>query len=593
MTVVLDPGQFRCSALVAELADEWGDYLALNQGTCTAAYVYRQAIRCFATYVDERCEAPHVVSLAKDSPDPASLLREWMRHLPAGYPPGSVVPSRLAWHMRTLIRLRGERDETLLTDGLRRLLLAPTRVREGTTKELDEFSRSEKQAMIRAAWADVRALEERLARGQKMIEAAQGHPDQHGWLNPANLLWALAEGQMSFAELERLPSLKEWPQELREVAEWRGIRLVPAWCRYQLAVSLAGLLYLRAGDLQAFRLLLGAATGHSPEEITGLRVGDVEFTPSGVRLTLVKSRAHTVRHRLFSDHEIFADSRSGGPNAAEVIRRLLAVTQRARADSGLDPLFLRVSIAPGWKVRFASYDSNTRDLGFGNWVDSRGLDISKPRDLRRMRKSVKVEKAIAMRGVVSDIADDHTPETFLGHYAHGTTLHVISGRVVNNAQRAWLETALSGPTVVGEDAVADLAEPDARAFLGLSRDQAEQLIAGALDMGVTDCRDPLDSPYSKKGEVCAVAPLRCLECRNAFILPSNLPQLLLFADHLERLSHRLAPQHFHLLWGQSRTNLNAVLSERTAVEITAARRQIEEQRLSLQLPLAAHTEFDR
>jgi hypothetical protein len=151
-----------------------------------------------------------------------------------------------------------------------------------------------------------------------------------------------------------------------------------------------------------------------------------------------------------------------------------------------------------------------------------------------------VEKAIAMRGVVSDIADDHTPETFRGHYAHGTTLHVISGQVINHAQQSWLDAALAdptterndrdteerrgGPVALDEEAQRELGSSGVLETLtGLTREQAEQLRAGALDMGVTSCRDPFDSPYSKQGDLCVVAPLRCLECTNAFILPSNLP----------------------------------------------------------------------
>ena len=82
-------------------------------------------------------------------------------------------------------------------------------------------------------------------------------------------------------------------------------------------------------------------------------------------------------------------------------------------------------------------------------------------------------------------------------------------------------------------------------------------------MGLTQCSDPHNSPYGRPGELCPVAPLRCLECRNAWVLPSHLPQLLLFADHLDRLRLRLSPQHFAQLWGQSHANLQAVLAERT------------------------------
>ncbi|MGV9233522.1 hypothetical protein [Streptomyces nigra] len=84
----------------------------------------------------------------------------------------------------------------------------------------------------------------------------------------------------------------------------------------------------------------------------------------------------------------------------------------------------------------------------------------------------------------------------------------------------------------------------------------------------------LTSPFGRPGQMCPGAPTRCLECRNAFILPSILPQLLLFVAHLEQLRHRLAPRHFHALWGQSQANLTEVLGLRTNAEISRARQRI-------------------
>jgi hypothetical protein len=48
-------------------------------------------------------------------------------------------------------------------------------------------------------------------------------------------------------------------------------------------------------------------------------------------------------------------------------------------------------------------------------------------DIRRLRKSTKVEKAIAFGGRIADAANDHHEEVFRGHYAQGTTLRVMSG----------------------------------------------------------------------------------------------------------------------------------------------------------------------
>ncbi|MCQ4081953.1 hypothetical protein NGB36_15385 [Streptomyces sp. RB6PN25] len=556
---------------------------------------YRTAITRLATWVDEHCGTPEKVSLGAPEPDAAGLIREWSRGLPSGFKPGSMRPSLLGENIRTLIRLRAQREDAPLTDSLRRLLDGPMWVPLGRAQELDEFTLQERNAMVRAAWTDVRALEERLARGRALIAAADGHPKQFGY-TAANMLRALADGLMTMPEIgAALPRFAEWPQELIDLARMRGTPVKPNTAVWQLRSSLASLLYPRNGDYQAFRILLMAATGHTPEEVTGLNEDDVEFVPGGVHLTLTKMRARRVRHRMFRDREVALHTAHGRVSAPEVVRRLLAVTERVRADCGLEPapLFVSASVQARGEVRFLRFQTGNSDGRFGLWVQEHGLEVYGKLDIRRLRKTVKVEKAIALGGRVSDVADDHTEQTFWGHYAHGTTLHLISGDTITRAQRTWLDKALTGPMVVDQRAEDKLEVPEALDALGLTREEAEELRSGALDMGVTSCRDPFASPYSRPGDLCAVAPLRCLECRNAFILPSNLPQLLLFSDYLDGLRQRLTPRHFHALWGQSAANLTAVLAERSEIEIANARRQIDSQAMHLQLPLAAYTEFDQ
>ena len=226
-----------------------------------------------------------------------------------------------------------------------------------------------------------------------------------------------------------------------------------------------------------------------------------------------------------------------------------------------------------------------------DWLAAAGVTVDGAPDIRRLRKSTKVEKAIAFGGRIADVANDHHEEVFRGHYAQGTTLRMMSGRVIAAAQTHWFTMALEGPTVlISSTEVLDV--PEQAPALGLTREQAEDIRRGALNMGVTECSDPHNSPYGRSGELCPVAPLRCLECRNAWVLPSNLPQLLLFADHLDLLRLRLSPQHFAQMWGQSHANLQAVLAERTDEEKALARKHIEVGQVGLHLPLAANVEFD-
>ncbi|MFE1264206.1 hypothetical protein ACFW5X_27205, partial [Streptomyces albogriseolus] len=227
-----------------------------------------------------------------------------------------------------------------------------------------------------------------------------------------------------------------------------------------------------------------------------------------------------------------------------------------------------------------------------HWLASMDVEVRGAPHIGRLRKSVKVEKAIVTEGRVAAAADDHTEDTFANHYAQGTTLRIMSGRTITKAQQHWFDKALDrveGPTVVSDPAGVDQGLLEAS---GLSPQEAKDIMTGQLDMGVSHCKNPYQSPYSSPGELCAVAPLRCLECRNAWILPTNVPQLLLFKDHLQRLRRRLTPQVFNRLWGQSWVNLRAVLDERPHQELTQARQHIEAGEAALDLPLAAHTEFD-
>lgn len=592
--IVVDPSAFGCAGLVAELADEWMSYARLTGSKRLTLGDYRTAILRFATWLDRHADSPQALTLAAGDPDLAALLREWARQLPAAFLPGSPRPAQLIENIRALIRLRAQREDVVVNDGIRRLLVGPPLVRRGRTQELDEFTRQERKALVRAAWADVRVLKDRLARGAALLRDADGDPFTFG-PSLANLLWAIAHDAECLPRFnELLPLFPAWPQPLLELVDLRGRRVRPNTAIWQLGAALAGLLFPRVEDLQAFRVLLVSATGHAPEELTALTEQDVEFTDGGVRLTLTKMRARQIRYRMFRTRETVAHDAHGPVDTAEVLRLLTAAGQRARNALGQQPapLFTCASVWHSGQLRLRTFNSGGQGH-FGDWVRDRGLTISGRLDLRRMRKTVKVEKAVALRGSISDLADDHTAETFWGHYAHGTTLHLISAQAITTAQRTWFGRAVDGPVVLDEPATAHLDDDRALDALGLTREQVEQLRDGEMDMGVTDCRSPFSSPYTKPGELCSVAPLRCLECRNAIILPSNLPQLLLFADHLAGLRKRLPPPAFHAAWGQSEANLHAVLAEWSPAEIDAARRRIDQGRLRLQLPLAAFTEFDR
>ena len=597
----VDPRRYRCSLLAAELADEWVEYVEAAGLAAGTVQSYQQAVDSFCAWVDaELGDAAPRASLARETPDLARAVAGWERTLPSEFAEGSTRPALLASAVRLLIRRRVEHPDRPVTGRVAALARGSSGVPNGETSELDEFSRKEKQALVRGAWAAVIALEKRLAAGWDMVSRGR-HPDQGSWTAIEDLLWGLAHEAVTPKEINRhLPVSRLWPPELLRCIERPDGTIPVNTAKLALDRWLVAQLWPTTLDLHAFRVLLADATG-APEEVSILTEDSVEFVPGGVRLTLVKKRAKRRYYRSYKDASvemaevIETEEFKDRPRreASVIVRRLMAVTERARLRAA-DPrgrLFMRACVDVDLTLRFSEWNPEAPLARFGQWLRQNQITVTGDADIRRMRKSTKVEKVIASRGHISDAADDHYEETFRGHYAQGTTLRVISAEVINSSQEHWFSQAIQGPTVLTQEA-AEAAGTTQLQALGLSGKEADDLIQGELDMGVTHCKNPYESPFSPAGELCSVAPLRCLECRNAWVLPSHLPQQLLFLAHLERVRRRLSPERFTALWGQSCTNLRAVLEDRSAEEKAVARKHIEEGGITLDLPLNAQVEFD-
>ncbi|MEU7225112.1 hypothetical protein [Streptomyces chrestomyceticus] len=608
----IDPSSYQCTTLVSQLADEWlkvTHRVALSGGGCE----YSGAVRSFAKFTDKYLSAagldPADARLDGHAVDLVEVLYAWEGDLRQRYGPKSKQPYRRA---RALLALIDQR--ATITAGipghLRQRAKAPVSYGKPTPQPLDEFSNAERVALRDAARAAVRGTEARLARGRELL-AAGSDPRDGGWRNLPNLVWATRMRMVNSRTLQaHLPGkARWWPPEVVDLlpaqegaSRGPGVRA--------LGRELGRLLFPDEFDLQAFRVLflLGMADT-TPEELHDLQMGDIEFTDGGLRLVQTKLRASRIRADLHPEVDMKGGDEGGAEEFASggawdvpgLMRRLLAATALIREVFDPDPyLFVAVrqDVANGELCAGVAQFASPR-YRFGFWIASqrgaqgRTLNISVPHEVRRLRKTTKVVRSVALGGTVSDLAgDDHHVEVYRGHYGHGTTAHIMAGRSINRSQEWVFNRLARNPVLVDEAAEERLEEPEVAEELGMDIEVAKAMRAGELDMGLTNCRNPYDSPHRTDNKLCHVAPAMCMLCRNAVIFYSQLPRLLLMSDRIEQMRTALPPPRWHAIYGQQRAALDEVFAE-CPDRLPAARQQITELGIRLDLPLGQRTEFDR
>ncbi len=235
---------------------------------------------------------------------------------------------------------------------------------------------------------------------------------------------------------------------------------------------------------------------------------------------------------------------------------------------------------------------------FSWWIRTRndggGLAISAPHDIRRLRKTMKTAAVAALGGTLADLAgDDHSIEVFRGHYAHGTTAHVLSSKAINRAQDRVFQRLARGPLYLDAAAADALTGPEQAQAAGLTAGQVTAMHGGELDMGLTHCRDPYHSQFTPAGQLCHVAPAMCMLCANAVIFPAQLPRLVMLAEHIEKMRAVLAPPHWAAVWGRQAAALEELFAEAGEDALRAARQAAGAGQASLDLPLGMRAEYDR
>lgn len=296
-------------------------------------------------------------------------------------------------------------------------------------------------------------------------------------------------------------------------------------------------------DVQtATHVLLSLATGEPPEVLRALTVHDIEATADPaiedsltalspidrlhylaendlievLRVRYTKNRAHETYDEVYA-------RRDTAPFTA--FRWALMLNAAARTESGNSSLILMKDVGGGVKQPpWQRLAYRLSEIAARN-----NLPLSGANQWARLRKVATTREVLADPSSYLSNGRRHSAKTFFGHYTNSSVLRAEAGRILIDSVNDMFDSAISGPTVVTPDAEQAIrAGADAP---GIDPDTASALVAGQLDGPHTGCRDPLDSPYEKKGTVCTKSITgTCFACPNALITLHHLPAALAIQD---------------------------------------------------------------
>lgn len=620
-TVVVDPTAFACGRLVAELAGAIADRhaaLDLSWGVLQRA---ERAARSFADWIDANHERPRECNAAVLTVDD---LERWQATLRTQHPADSDVPGELATSLFVTLRWLAEQTETTVAPDIAARVRAPVSFPRRRCGSVDELSPKDRQAIDAAARSGVERLKRSLSLSRSStgvlgdaLAAARRDALTPVWLDDryGPTIADLPTELRSVLELHHIP-VREDPEAaarraardlrgrsttMKEVAAalnaegyrtpqglaWTASlarRLIERdpreWRADMLVGAIEGLIWPTEHALMPVVVLLGLRTGLPPECIKDLNTDCVTSSDSRyVTIEYVKRRG-IGRSSLSVPNQ-------GEFSASRLIDLVVAATEAVRphVEVSVRPrLFVcRTRRAAGAAFRAADFQGE-----FARWCDRQGLEVEGPADLRRLRKTRKVARAMALKGSVTDIADDHTTQVARDHYLQTTTLQVLSAEVIRKVQRRITNEMADGPVVVPPDVVEEVMR---EAPESSDLEPIAAALSGRLDVGLASCRDVRSSPFAPAGTLCPAAfGGSCLSCENAVITERSLPAILLFCDHIEAQRRELAPAEWERRWlatiDRIRSEILPAFPE-AVVEVARRRADSDPEMLYLPAPMTA------
>lgn len=612
-TVTMNPADWRCSGLMADVLDGW---LAQRKpgvdstyGNYRTAQTDKAALDDFGRFVDARVGCPEALKLASLG---LEVVSDWEADLAARFGVDGLGELKVSNepHVRVAKVFAFIRAAAAIGVAVDPTVL--DRARHGPRSKwhrhvagqvigfTDDEDRVAKTAFLTVFY---RALAK--VRQGAALAASGGDPDIHGWNSLANLAWrALNGGGLSAEDIrERLwepfPDWSKWANlDSSITALWPDGKPLGQG-RMSFPRSLRRLIYQMVfpdGDevLAAYFLLL-QLTGGEPTWAQSLSIDAMEVRGNGCVLKGFKGRQPfaTVRERVFP-------RLPGGamcvPKLWELIIELTAPIRQVRcAEDAIDQRSLWLHLDAGYYqlgiIRF---------FNLGDWWKGNAKGELSGYDTRSFRQGRRSMDTIDVRG--EDLTGnpfEHSINVFLNHYGDDPKLLVLTLETLDAFQRNWFDSVVFGkPEVVQRHGVVITTalmdrlvagDEPARALLkastGLDDDGVDRLIStedNDTPVG-SACIDITHAPFDDAvaGEVCQRLWVgTCFGCRNAIVTERHLPFLAHFYDSVIAEDRRDLPGDlFAERWAPVVAAIGTIFDAFGADAVESARQEIATRRI--------------
>jgi len=608
-TVKVNPANWRCSGLMADVLDGWA---AQRKPGVDRAYANfkttqtdRSALDDFGRFVDAHAADASTLRLAGLSLD---LVSDWEADLAARFLVDSSGERKVSNepHVRAAKLFAFIRKAAAIGVVVDPVLL--DRAHHGPRSKWHRhvggqvigFSDDDDRALKTALLAVLYRALAKVHHGAALV-AAGTDPEQDGWNSLANLAWrAVHGGGLSVDDIlehlwEPLPAKSKWANLDSSITDlWPDGKPAGISSRTGFPQTLRAriwrLVFPTADDVLAAYFLLLQLSGGEPTWAQSLTVDAMEIRGNGCVLKGFKGRRPfaTVSERVFPR---LAGGRMCVPKLWALIVELTdPVRHVCRAQGAADQESLWLHLDAGYfRLGVVRY------FELRGWWERNAQGQLSGYDSRSFRQGRRSLDTIDVRG--EDLTGnpfEHSINVFLNHYGDDPKLLVLTLETLDAFQQNWFDSVVTGkPEILQRHGVVITTALMDRLIAGDEPARALVMASTGLDDGGLDrlistedndtpvgaaCVDITNPPFddAAAGEACQRLWVgTCFGCANSIVTERHLPFLVHFYDSVVAEDRRDLPADlFAERWASVVAAIGTILDAFGAEAVQAARQEI-------------------